>query len=153
MKILYLITTKEGGAWKYVQDLSNNLSKEFKVVIPDTYLKRNIGLHDITALWHLIRLIKKGKPDILHLNSAKAGFLGSIAGRICKVPKIIYSTHGGGAFSEDLPLWKKWFYRECERRTAKYKDYFIVFTETSKEHFIKHKIIPKKGIVVIMNGI
>jgi glycosyltransferase involved in cell wall biosynthesis len=48
------------------------------------------------------RLLQKEQPTILHCNSSVAGLAGVIAGRVCRIPKVIYTTHGW-AFNEDRP--------------------------------------------------
>ncbi|MBI4055705.1 MAG: glycosyltransferase [Elusimicrobia bacterium] len=51
-------------------------------------------LKDFRALLKLWRLLKKERPQVLHLHSSKAGFLGRLAGLLAGVPKIYYSPHG-----------------------------------------------------------
>ena len=128
-KIVFLITkSTQGGAQQYVFDLMTNLPQEqfecvlvtggegslvdqvrtegFKVHTLST-LKRDIRLFDeLRTFFTLIRIIKKEKPDVLHINSSKAGVLGSIVGRLVAVPRIIFTSHGW-AFNEDRPAWQK----------------------------------------------
>ncbi|MFH0846331.1 MAG: glycosyltransferase family 4 protein [Patescibacteria group bacterium] len=122
-KILFIITKANwGGGQKYVFDLATNLS-DFKVAVAygqpfgeleekikkekeiKTYRiensARDINLFkEVKAFWEIFKIIKKERPDILHLNSPKAGGLGSLAGRMLKIPKIIYTAHGW-SFNED----------------------------------------------------
>lgn len=123
LKILYVITKGNfGGAQRYVFDLSTNLPKEeFEVTVAmgegDTLrerleqsgirtikimgLKRDINIFgEIISFFHLIKLFKEEKPDIIHLNSSKVGAIGALAGRLTKVPKIIFTGHGW-AFNEN----------------------------------------------------
>jgi len=106
LKILYIITQGEwGGAQRYVFDLVNNLADIFDITIAigeidgDQALKskvksqkskvkivelkhlvRNISpVHDVLAIFELKKLYKTLKPDIIHLNSSKAGIIGSLA--------------------------------------------------------------------------
>lgn len=51
-------------------------------------------------------IIQRERPDILHVNSSKAGILGALAGRLGGVPLIIFTAHGW-AFNEDRPVWQK----------------------------------------------
>ncbi|HOH47522.1 MAG TPA: glycosyltransferase, partial [Candidatus Cloacimonadota bacterium] len=62
--------------------------------IPITHMKRSIGLWDALALWQLIRAIKRDRFDIVHTNTSKAGFLGRLAARLCRVPYVIHTSHG-----------------------------------------------------------
>jgi glycosyltransferase involved in cell wall biosynthesis len=109
-------------------------------------LKREISpLHDILALFQIIRLLREKKPSILHTHTSKAGFLGRIAGRICKVPVIIYSPRGhifNGYFS---PLKTKIFYL-CEKLTLNMCDAFVCLTDEErrdwKKYGFKHPLMP-----------
>jgi glycosyltransferase involved in cell wall biosynthesis len=117
LKILYLITKSNlGGAQRYVYDLATRLPKEsFDVrvacggngslterlqaegiptlIIPN--LIRNVNVfQDILVFSHILRLLQKERPDIIHLNSSKIGGLGALAGRLVGVKKIIFTAHG-----------------------------------------------------------
>jgi len=106
-KILYIVTQPEfGGAQRYIYDLAKELRGDFDVVVaagqPNElptllrkcekkeiktrrlkYLCRQINpIKDILAIFEIKKLLGEEKPDILHLNSSKAGVLGSLAGFI-----------------------------------------------------------------------
>lgn len=116
-KILYLITKSNfGGAQRYVYDLATRLPKEsFEVkvacggegvlterlstasiptlIIPN--LIRNVNLfQDILVFRHILAILRRERPDIIHLNSSKIGGLGALAGRLVGVKKIIFTAHG-----------------------------------------------------------
>ncbi|HEY4520124.1 MAG TPA: glycosyltransferase [Candidatus Paceibacterota bacterium] len=121
-KVLYVITKATwGGAQKYVYDLATNLPKDVTPIvalggngilkeklethkvrvlaIPD--LQRDVSVFkELKALWFLVVLFRKEKPDAVHLNSSKAAGLGALAARIARVPKIIFTVHGW-PFKED----------------------------------------------------
>ncbi len=123
-KILYLITKSNwGGAQKYVFDLATTLPKEdydmtvatggtgnlgdptgilvdklkkqnIKTIFLPTFTRNIFFINELFSFWSVFKLIKKERPDILHLNSSKAGGIGAFCGRILGVPKIIYTAHG-----------------------------------------------------------
>lgn len=69
-----------------------------------TSFARDIGgFSELRALAELRRTIRAVQPDILHLNSSKAGLLGALAGRIERAPRIIFTAHGW-AHREPRPL-------------------------------------------------
>ncbi|MDP3962651.1 MAG: glycosyltransferase family 4 protein [bacterium] len=129
MKILYIITKSNwGGAQKHVFDLavhSKKIGHEAVVALGGEGLLRDrlreagvttrpIGslardmnvLKDGASLADIIKVIRDVRPDILHLHSPKAAGLGSLAARILKVKKIIYTVHGW-TFNEDRPWYQK----------------------------------------------
>lgn len=128
-KILFLITKSNwGGAQRYVYDLAGGLPQdEFEVavalggngplatkletagirVIRIPSLQRDVSLiKEAAAFVEIANIIRLEQPDILHLNSSKAGILGAFLGRLLLVPKIIFTAHGW-AFNEDRPDWQK----------------------------------------------
>ena len=122
-KVLFLITKSNwGGAQRYVYDLATNLDRtKFEPVvalggsgplstmlenahIKVVYLakmKNTTGLKQARMMiTELRRVIKSENPDIFHLNSSVAGLVGAIAGRLSRVPTLIFTAHGW-AFNED----------------------------------------------------
>ncbi|MBI2004554.1 glycosyltransferase [Patescibacteria group bacterium] len=116
-KILYVITKSNwGGAQRYVFDLATRLPKDQfdttvalggtgllaqklqeagTMIYHNAFLGRDISFgKDLKSFFELWRLFKKEKPDIVHLNSSKAGGIGALAARFAQVPKIIFTAHG-----------------------------------------------------------
>ena len=59
------------------------------------HLVRPISIwNDIRALFELIKLIRREKPDIVHANTPKASLLGMMAAWFCRVPHRIYTVTG-----------------------------------------------------------
>ena len=173
-KIIYGITKANwGGAQKYVYDLATALPKDLYDVavllgtdgaltqklqlagiktIALGNLVRNINIFgDFSSLIKLIKVFRKERPDIIHLNSSKMGFLGALAGRLVGVPKIIFTGHGW-AFNEDRSKIQKkalfffhWFTIVLSHKT-------IAVSEQVKNQISKDDLGNRK-IVVIRNGI
>jgi glycosyltransferase involved in cell wall biosynthesis len=57
-------------------------------------------LKDLICLWQLIKIFKKEKPDIVHTHTPKAGLLGMLAAKICRIKVRIHTVAG-------LPLMAK----------------------------------------------
>lgn len=56
-------------------------------------LKRSFNpIFDIISVFKIASIIRKEKPGLVHVHSAKGGFIGRLAGRIAKC-KIIYTPH------------------------------------------------------------
>lgn len=49
---------------------------------------------ELHALRELYSTIRAERPDVLHLNSSKAGVLGSFIGRLSGIPSIVFTAHG-----------------------------------------------------------
>lgn len=62
-------------------------------IIPE--LVREISpVNDLGALYKVYRLIKRGKYDIVHTHSSKAGIIGRVATRMAGVKNIVHTPHG-----------------------------------------------------------
>jgi glycosyltransferase involved in cell wall biosynthesis len=129
MKILYLVTKSNyGGAQKYVHDLAvafaaknhdvavafggngelaRKLNEAHIRTISLDSLVRDINLiKELRSSYGIFRLIKNEKPDVFHVNSSKAGGLGSFFGRLLGVKNVVFTVHGA-PFRED----RKWYIR------------------------------------------
>ena len=172
--ILFVITQGHwGGAQKYLFDLILGLSSQYTITLAIgekginsdlgkklskhvrihslNHLKRNISpFHDIFAIHELKQLYASLQPDLIHLNSSKAGVLGSLAGKRISIP-ILYTAHGW-VFTEPLPHWKKMAYKQLEKRTATLKKAIICLSEEDK-HIAKRQGIQEKKLHVIPLGI
>lgn len=134
-KILFVITKSNwGGAQRYVYDLVTALPKEkfdvsvafgqpgllekkleaahIKTHVVDS-LRRDISIRsDFKSFLELLNLFRKERPDIVHLNSSKAGGVGGLAARIARVPKIIFTAHGWPFWEQRNPISRAliWFF-------------------------------------------
>jgi len=171
-KILFLITKSNwGGAQHYVFDLATQIDKEeFDVVvalggggrlstelikkdvrvITLQTLERDVSLiKEMKATHELWHIIKSEKPDILHINSSKAGGLGALIGRLLSVPKIIFTAHGW-AFNEDRPRWQRIIIKVLHWITILLAHTTIVVSETTKRQMNMPCV--EKKMFVIHNG-
>ena len=118
------------------------------------YLRRGINpfFDFCLGLIEIYRLIQKKKPEILFLCSSKAGAMGSLIGRLLKVPKIIYRI-GGWTFNDPRSFLFKIYYKFIEKTSSKWKDYVVNNAESDRQQAIKMGIRPRKEILTIHNGI
>lgn len=117
------------------------------------HLKRSISpINDLKALFEIIKLIKKIKPNIIHLNSSKISILGSIAFAFIRQISIIYTVHGW-VFNEPLPAWKKLFYKYAEKFTAILKDKIICISQLDYDIAKNQLKIPEKKLFLIYHGV
>lgn len=112
-------------------------------------LIRQINLiRDIGAFFEIKNFIEKERPDTVHLNSSKAGILGSFAKIFSKhKPEIIYTVHGW-VFLEPMNIIKKWFYIFLEKLASRWRDKIIVLGEKEKQIALKYKICPETKLEI-----
>lgn len=181
-KVLFLITKGNwGGAQRYVYDLATALPIEkFEVVVGCgstalttsgegsalsekladagirceriSSLGRDVGFADIAASIEIFRLLKKERPDILHLNSSKAAAVGALVARIARLPiNIIFTVHGW-PFNEPRPFFARTAIFLLSWLTALLSHTIIVICRADEKSGQRLWFIKKK-IRLIHNGI
>lgn len=128
-KILFVITKSNwGGAQRYVYDLAlaaraaghqvavaygvpGVLAEKLAaagietVAIPG--LTRDVGLlREVRALKSLYTLFHTRQPDVVHINSSKAGVLGTFAARLARTPRIVFTAHGWPFLEKRGRIWR-----------------------------------------------
>lgn len=178
-KVLLVVTKSNfGGAQRYVYDLATHLPRNaFEVAVafgPDVdgkpgrlsrllnekhirticipELARDVNpLQDVHACRALARVLRTEQPDILHLNSSKAGGLGALAGRIAGIRRIIFTSHGlafdekRGPFARGAILLATWATMLLAHRTI----------AIANDTYERARLLPflRKRLVLIHNGI
>lgn len=180
-KILFVVTKGNfGGAQRYVFDLATSLKDEFNVSVAfgqaGTLSEKlsNAGIEtinlenlkrdgdfssDIKSLFEFFSVFKKYKPNIVHLNSSKAGFIGAMSARVYNLffgkkygnIKIIFTAHGW-ASDEDRPIFEKTAYYILHIFTVLFSNKTIAVSKKTKENMAIFDFVSKK-ISVIHNGI
>ncbi len=170
MKVLYIITQADGGgAQQYVLSLAKHFNGAIAAgnedqklfddaqalgltVFPLRHLKRNISpLHDLLAIWEIRQLVKFYQPDIVHLNSTKAGILGSFACIRLKT-RAVFTAHGF-IFNEPMATATRMFYLALEKTASDFRDFIITVSEADYKSAIHYKLIAPNKIATVHNGI
>jgi len=107
---------------------------------------------DARALGTLVRHIREFRPDIVHTHTAKAGFLGRLAARLCGVPLVFHTYHGHvlrGYFSRP----KQEIYRRLETLAGKWSTGLVTLTEGLARELVDLGVAPRKKFQVIPLGL
>lgn len=167
VKILFVITKKDiGGAQKYVRDLAGNLDpKKFEVktltggkngvrFLSNSIFPHALFINDLAALWELFGIFRKEKPDIVHLNSSKAGVIGAIAAKLAGVPKVIFTAHGW-VFNPDnkLGFLSRQFYILLHKIAAQFQDKIINVSEYDRKLALSCRVASSEKLATIYNGV
>ncbi len=166
-RILFVITKDDvGGAQKYVQELAANLDpRQFQASIL-TGGKKGVRFlsnalrpyllfaNDLLAVAELFFVFKKEKPDIVHLNSSKAGVVGALAAKLAGVPKVVFTAHGW-VFNPDNTLsWlRRQFYILLHKVAGRFQDAIISVSEYDHQLALRGRIASPAKLAMIYNGI
>jgi len=176
-KILYIITQKDcGGAQKNVLDLALGMENRYQIKVaagPDggnwlfEELEKNkipaVGLNrlhrainpinDFLACQEIKQLLRREKPDVLHLHSSKAGLIGSLAAALSgQKIKVIYTSHGA-AFAGSHSLLNKKIFLLAEKISARWKHKIICVSNKEKNVWLENRAASPNKLTVIVNGI
>ncbi|WP_172995671.1 glycosyltransferase, partial [Lactobacillus helveticus] len=140
-KILYFVEAFGGGVFTYICNLANALCEEYDVYVaygirkqtPSNFknyfdsrvhlicvenYRREISIKsDLAALKEMKGIAKIVQPDVIHLNSSKAGILGRWLFRNSKIP-VFYTPHGYSFLMTNISKKKKFFYKSLEKAFA-----------------------------------
>ena len=175
-KILQIITLSDwGGAQRVVFDLADNLNKEkFEVevacspggLLVEKLRARNIKVYeiknlvrrlsiidDIKAFFALKKIIKKGRYDIVHCHSAKAGFLGRMAAKSAGVKKIYYTVHSWSFYNKGEFGFMENIFIAMEKVGSVSIAKIICVSSRVMADGIRKKIAKPKKFLLIQNGI
>ena len=112
-------------------------------------LERDVNIiKELKSFFYILKIIKKERPDIIHLNSTKMGVIGGIAGFLLKIsaPRrrmlIIFTVHGWG-FCEERVIFMKFFLYALAVFSSLFHDRTIVLSAHDKRAGKKF-IAPRK---------
>ena len=173
MKVLYLITRAErGGAQVHVLDLIRGFRQLCDIELAageDGFLlteARHLGVRchvipslvqpilpgkDLWALWGIVALLRKTRPDVVHAHTSKAGILGRLAAWICGIP-VIYTVHTW-CFAEGTSRKWKVLGTPFERLAALPGGTLINVSDANRKLALKYRVAPAERLVTIHNGV
>jgi glycosyltransferase involved in cell wall biosynthesis len=99
-----------------------------------------------------IALLRRGRWDIVHTHSSKAGILGRIAARLAGVPHVVHTVHGWG-FTPGQPAHLYRLYVALERLCARWCDTLVVVANVDREDGLAHGIGRPAQYRLVRSGI
>ncbi len=172
IKVLFLTQPTTGGTGLQVLQLASMMDAErFRVTVgsPETgwlrsrLLRRGVDhcriefvrqinpLHDLRAFLSVLRLVRKVRPQIVHVHSSKAGILGRAAGALCHVPVIVYTPHGF-AFRQ-ASGWPRRLFLWLECSFARFADRIICVSDSERAGALEHRVAHAEKLALIRNGV
>jgi len=120
-------------------------------------------LNDWFAIFEIAKILKKERPDIIHLNSSKAGFIGALSAVIAnfqlktynlKPIRVVFTAHGW-VFNPTNKL--SWLVRQCyiifHKIACLFTDKVICVSEHDHDLALQYDVCEPEKLVTIHNGI
>lgn len=117
-------------------------------------LRRDLGVHDLRALWEVMRWLRRVRPDVLHTHTAKAGALGRLAAWLTpgvRPRAVVHTFHGHvfeGEFSQAVSRVFAFLERLLARRTTR----IVAVSEEVKRDLVRLRVAPPEKIEVVRLG-
>lgn len=105
---------------------------------------------DVKAILELRSVLKRLKPDLIHLHSSKAGIIGRLSAIGLTAP-CIFTAHGW-AFTEGVSPRRRFVYRFIERLMAPLANQIITVSEYDKKLALAGRVASPNQLVVVHNG-
>lgn len=108
--------------------------------------------NDLVCLLRLARFIRRGRFELVHTHSSKAGILGRLAARLAGARRVVHTVHGW-AFNAAQPRHVFWAYVWLERCWARLCDRLIVVAAADRDEGLALGIGRPEQYVLIRSGI
>lgn len=122
------------------------------VLVPG--LRRSLGLHDLRALWEIMRWMRRWRPAVLHTHTAKAGALGRLAALLSPGarPRVIVHTFHGHVFEGEFSPRLSRFFAGLERLLARGATRIVAVSDEVRAELVELRVAPPEKIEVVRLG-
>jgi glycosyltransferase involved in cell wall biosynthesis len=109
---------------------------------------------DALALAHLVRVVGRLRPDIVHTHTAKAGLLARLAVVLARGPRpvVVHTYHGHVLEGYFGPI-RNCIYRELERRLSEVSDALVAVSSATVDDLVRLQIAARSKFQVIPIGL
>jgi len=132
-------------------DLLDRARRTTRLVIVDELGRAISPWADFVAFVKLYRLIRRGRYEIVHTHSSKAGVLGRIAAWLAGTPIIVHTLHSL-VFHDYQPRWLNRTWWAIKKLCAPITDHYISVSRIIAERAIAEGIAPASRFTTIYSG-
>ena len=104
------------------------------------------------AIWRVWKLIRKERPDVLHVHTPVASMIGRVAARLAGVPLIIYTAHGF-YFHDRMPRGKRFAHIMLERIFGLLNHHLFCVSAEDARDAIRLHIARRRRVSYVPNGV
>jgi len=142
------VRSEPHGDTSFVSDL-----REAGIAVEFVPLVRRIHpFEDARSLWKMIRVVRRGRYDIIHAHSSKAGFIGRQAALLDRRARVVYSPHGFYFLNFENRL-KLATFRWIERLAGRSTDVLVALSRGEQAAALRERVIRPRRVRLVENGI
>jgi glycosyltransferase involved in cell wall biosynthesis len=124
--------------------------RQMGIPIHDVPMRRAIGPSDALALRELRSVVQRGRFDLIHTHSSKAGFLGRLTARLSGIPAV-HTPNGLYYLGQHGP--KRQFYRSLEQLAGSLTTAMIAVSAGECEVIRRDRLVKPERLCIIKNGV
>jgi glycosyltransferase involved in cell wall biosynthesis len=109
-------------------------------------------LNDLIVLFQLVRLMRRERFTIVHTHTAKGGFLGRIAGSICRIPVVVHTFHSF-PFHDFMSAGRRRAYIFLERLVRPMTDHFLAVSPRVALQATQYRLAPPGCVSVVPSAV
>ncbi len=106
-------------------------SNDFPVFFVNSLVRPVRPVQDLLAVFEMMLILRREKPDVVHTHSSKAGILGRLAAWLARVPVIVHTYHGFG-FTREQKWLTRFIYVLLEKLTAPLSTALITVSKANR---------------------
>ena len=117
-------------------------------------LRRDLGLHDLRALWETVRWMRRFRPHIVHTHTAKAGAIGRLAAWLTPghSPLVVVHTFHGHVFKGEFSPRASRLFARLERLLARRANRLVAVSEEVRRDLVELGVAPPEKVEVVRLG-
>lgn len=178
LRILHAVRAPVGGIFRHIMDLANGQAdrghhvgiiadsltggERAEAALKEIAPRLKLGVHrlaihrepfptDVLVWAHIMRLIKRLKPDVLHGHGAKAGAFVRLRSRSKETIRV-YTPHGG-SLHYPLNTLKGALYSRLERALMNSTDLFLFESAFARDTYQRTIGVPSGLVRCVFNGV
>lgn len=144
----YEVDLAVGREWEHS---SFSLPDHIRLHVVPHLVREAHPVYDLMALNELALLMRRGRYDLVHTHTAKAGVLGRVAAAIARVPRVVHTYHGL-TFHPAMSRPRRLLYVAIERAAAALTHRFIAVGEEVRAGYVRAQVVSRDRCAVIYSG-
>jgi glycosyltransferase involved in cell wall biosynthesis len=114
-------------------------------------IARDIALlRDVRALWQLWQVLRRGRFDVVHSVTPKAGLLAMLAGIAARVPARLHTFVGQVWVTRKGPM--RWLLRSLDRLIARCATQALTDSPSQRDFLVQQHVAPAARLRVLAEG-
>lgn len=134
------------------RDKAEAAARGVRFIEAKALVRRISPLLDLLAFLALVRILRRERPDLVHTHTSKAGLLGRVAARLCRVPHVVHTPHGH-VFHGHFGKAASRLFLLLERLAAPMTDRLVALTEGEKRDYLALGVAREGAIDVVPSGV